>query len=173
MDSDTPSIEENHSEIDNTLVQTILNEINAVKKREEIEEVKEIPQIHSQINSNYIPSQRPQHPQFNPAQLQPGQIPYNPILNEQYTQQIPPDAYNAHLLNILNNDNNVINRFIKNIKDMVLFMILLVIFSYISHVTSKNIPLFATDTEKTINLLGIFLISFFMSIFYVIFKQII
>jgi len=171
MESDTQSIEENQSEIDNTLVQTILNEINAVKKREEVEEVREIPQIPSQINSNYIPAQLPQHVQFNPAQLQPGQIPYNPMLNEQYTQQISPDAYNAHVMNLLNNDNNIINRFIKNVKDMVLFMVLLITFSYISHITATNMPIFATESEKTINLLGISLISFLMSLFYVLFKQ--
>jgi len=33
MESETQSVQENQSEIDNNLVQTILNEINAVKKK--------------------------------------------------------------------------------------------------------------------------------------------
>jgi GDP-D-mannose dehydratase len=46
--------------------------------------VREIPQIPSQINSNYLPSHIP----FNPSHLQPGQVPYNPMVQEQYTPQI-------------------------------------------------------------------------------------
>ena len=171
MESDAQSIEENQSEIDNTLVQTILNEINAVKKREEVEEVREIPQIPSQINSNYMPSQIPQQVQFNPIQLQPGQVPYNPMVHEQYAQQIALDAYNSHVMNLINNDNNIINRFVKNVKDMVLFMVLLITFSYLSHTAAVNMPIFATESEKTLNLLGISLISFLMSVLYIVIKQ--
>ena len=171
MESDTQSIEENQPEIDNTLVQTILNEINAVKKREEVEEVREIPQIPSQINSNYIPSQLPQHVQFNPVQLQPGQVQFNPMVQEQYGQQMTSDAYNSHIMNLINNDNNIINRFIKNVKDMVLFILLLITFSYLSHTAAVNMPIFATESEKKLNLLGISLISFLMSLLYIVIRQ--
>lgn len=167
MESDAQSTDENQPDIDNNLVQTILNEINAVKKREQVEEVREIPQIHSQINSNYIPSQA----QFNPSQLQPGQVQFNPMVHEQYTQQITPEAYNSHLTSLINNDNTVINRFVKNVRDMVLFMILLIVFSYCSNSVAANMPIFATDSDKTLNLLGISLISFIMSLLYIVIKQ--
>lgn len=161
-------IDENNSEIDNNLVQTILNEIKAVKQKEE--DVNEMPKVPSQINSNYLPNQMPVNPLHMQAAQQ-MQYPFNPM-QEQY-QQMTPEHYNSHLINLINNDNQIINRFLKNVTDMSLFTILLIIFSYVSKNIATNIPMFSTEAEKTINLAGIILTSFVTSLFYMTIKKLI